>query len=68
LLLDEMTVWEAQIHLGRSIPAQLAAQRAIDHQIAARELLHSGWDAPDALLARHHIDGWVDGPLLAVVH
>jgi hypothetical protein len=40
----------------------------LDHQIAFGKLLSAGWDAAGAFLARHHIDGWVDGSLLAVVH
>jgi len=68
LLLYEVTVWESQVDLRGSIPAQLATQRALDYQIAAWELLDAGWDAPGAFLARHHVDGRVDGSLLAVVH
>jgi hypothetical protein len=68
LLLDEMTVWEAQIDLRGPVPAQLAAQRTIDHQIATGKFLRPGWNAAGAFLACHHIDGWVDSSLLAVVH
>ena len=67
-MLYQMTVWEAQIDLRGPVPTQLAAQRTIDHQITTGKFLRPGWDAPGAFLARHHIDGWVDGSLLAVVH
>jgi hypothetical protein len=63
-----MAVREAQIHLRGPVAAQLTTQRALDHQIAFGKLLSAGWDAAGAFLARHHIDGWVDGSLLAVVH
>ena len=68
LLLYEMAVREAQIHLGGSVAAQLTTQRAWDHQIASGELLSAGWDAAGAFLARHHVDVWLDRSLLAVVH
>ena len=68
LLLLEMAVREAQIHLRGPVAAQLTTQRALDHQIAPGELLSAGWDAAGAFLARHHIDVWLDRSLLAVVH
>jgi hypothetical protein len=68
LLLDEMTVREAQIDLRGSVPAYLSAQRARHYQIASGELLSSGWDAAGTFLAAHDKDGWVDPSLLAVVH
>jgi len=63
-----MTVWVAQIDLRGPVPAQLSTQRAGHYKIAARKLLHPGWNAAGAFLACHHIDGWVDRSLLAVVH
>jgi hypothetical protein len=68
LLLLEVAVREAQIHLGGPVAAQLTTQRALDYQIASGELLSAGWDAAGAFLARHHIDIWLDRSLLAVVH
>ena len=64
----EMAVREAHIHLRGPVAAQLTTQRALDHQIASGELLSAGWDAVGAFLARHHVDGWLDRSLLAVVH
>ena len=68
LLLYEMAVREAKIHLRGPVAAQLATQRALDHQIASGELLSACWDAAGAFLARHHVDIWLDRSLLAVVH
>ena len=68
LLLLEMAVREAQIHLGGPVAAQLTTQRALDYQIASGELLSAGWDAAGTFLARHHVDVWLDRSLLAVVH
>jgi len=68
LLLYEMAVREAQIHLRGPVAAQLTTQRALDHQIASGELLSAGGDAAGAFLARHHVDSWFDRSLLAVVH
>jgi hypothetical protein len=68
LLLLEMAVREAHIHLRGPVAAQLTTQRALDHQIASGELLSASWDAAGASLARHHVDSWLDRSLLAVVH
>jgi Protein of unknown function (DUF4031) len=68
LLLAEGGVGKPEEDLARPIASQLGAERAPHDDVVLGEGIDLGGHAAVAALAGDHVDGWVNLPLLAVVH